>query len=382
MPEILSFCSAVLGLFMALPLMVLRQQRAANFWLGMFVLSISLLSLSGTYMYHQRPELFGLLDWPIIALGPFYYCYVRGMVGCGNSFRQIWHFVPTFCFIGFLIWMRSGVDGLGFYFNFDLFFMGWEIIATVYVLAAVYRLYQYRLLVRESYSSVNNRDLIWLSWLSVVVIAILLICVMTSLVGGPWVWFLVIGRVAVLYFVGWYGMRQIIVFLPLMPTVHTNTEPQAKIAISETPNNLSTNTQEGAEVLETNRYARSGMTEAASELIGERLVRRMTQQRDYLTMDLKLTDLAESIGTSPQLLSQYLNEKLGLSFFDYINGLRVTEVQRMLQSTASGDTPLLELALAAGFSSKSTFYTAFKKIAGKTPSQWRKDHVRMSAPIG
>lgn len=53
--------TAVLGLFLALPLIVLARQRAANAWLGLFVLSLSLLSLSnylGTSgVYKQFPQL-------------------------------------------------------------------------------------------------------------------------------------------------------------------------------------------------------------------------------------------------------------------------------------------------------------------------------------
>jgi AraC-like DNA-binding protein len=117
-------------------------------------------------------------------------------------------------------------------------------------------------------------------------------------------------------------------------------------------------------------------------LIGERLERWAAHERGYLDPDIKLVDLAERIGTSSQLLSQYLNDVLGLSFFDYINALRVAEIQKMMLDRGNDTRTLLDLAFAAGFSSKSTFNTSFKKISGLAPSSWRSQHARTSAPIG
>jgi AraC-like DNA-binding protein len=71
-----------------------------------------------------------------------------------------------------------------------------------------------------------------------------------------------------------------------------------------------------------------------------------------------------------------------LSFFDYINALRVAEIQNMLRDPGNGKRTLLELAFAAGFSSKSTFNTSFKKISGLAPSVWRSQHARTSGPVG
>ena len=124
------------------------------------------------------------------------------------------------------------------------------------------------------------------------------------------------------------------------------------------------------------------MTDAARQLIGERLARRAAHESDHLDSDIKLSDLAERIGTSPQLLSQYLNDMLGVNFFDYINSLRVAHIQKMMCSPDGAGQPLLDLAFGAGFNSRSTFNAAFKKISGVAPSAWRKLHMPMSEPIG
>jgi AraC-like DNA-binding protein len=194
-------------------------------------------------------------------------------------------------------------------------------------------------------------------------------CVLSSLFGGVWAWLLLVNRVVVLYFVGWFGMRQAEVFLPVAV---------AAVALAHAPVAAETPVAAAADV---EKYARSGMTDAAQALISTQLRARMTQARDFLESDLTLSELAERIGTSPQLLSQYLNDTLEMSFFDYINGLRVAEVQRLMADPAHAPETLLNLAFAAGFNSKSTFNAAFRKIGGTTPSEWRRLHIRTPEPI-
>jgi AraC-like DNA-binding protein len=202
---------------------------------------------------------------------------------------------------------------------------------------------------RQAYSSTQGRDLRWLAWSSANLLLLLLIWIPASALGGIWAWALAGGQLIMFYLLGWYGLRQQAVFLP-----PAEASPR--------------------------KYERSGMTDAAQSEIGARLTRRLLEQRDFLEPDLKLGELADRIGTSPQLLSQYFNEALGQSFFDYVNAQRVAEVQRMLALPEHAESILLDLAHAAGFNSKTTFNGAFKKVSGLSPSAWRKAHVTRPAP--
>jgi AraC-like DNA-binding protein len=67
-----------------------------------------------------------------------------------------------------------------------------------------------------------------------------------------------------------------------------------------------------------------------------------------------------------------LSTRLGLSFFDYINGLRVEAVKATLARPQSVGRPLLEIALECGFGSKSAFNEAFKRATGMSPSMYRR----------
>jgi AraC-like DNA-binding protein len=87
--------------------------------------------------------------------------------------------------------------------------------------------------------------------------------------------------------------------------------------------------------------------------------------------DLTLPDVAEALDVPPHLLSQYLNDNLGKSFTSFVNEYRVRAVEQELQKEDHQLT-LEAIGNECGFRSNSSFYNAFKKVKGMTPSQFRK----------
>ena len=86
--------------------------------------------------------------------------------------------------------------------------------------------------------------------------------------------------------------------------------------------------------------------------------------------ELSLESLARKLGTNTNYLSRAFNEGLGQGLADVIGGLRVAWLQQRLADGASDD--LLDLALQAGFASKTSFNRVFKAHTGVTPSAWRR----------
>lgn len=100
------------------------------------------------------------------------------------------------------------------------------------------------------------------------------------------------------------------------------------------------------------------------------LVQKQVQEKAlYRNNKLTLTGLAEHVGVSVHHLSETLNQQGGKNFNQFINEFRITEVCQMLEKKS--DRKLIDLALDAGFSSKSSFNATFKKFTGKTPSIYR-----------
>jgi AraC-like DNA-binding protein len=91
----------------------------------------------------------------------------------------------------------------------------------------------------------------------------------------------------------------------------------------------------------------------------------MTGKELYKNPNLSLGDLAKAVNVSGHQLSQVLNDILGKNFTSYINEYRINEACRMM--AANHPFSLEAMGYEVGFNSKSTFYTAFKKIKATTP---------------
>lgn len=90
----------------------------------------------------------------------------------------------------------------------------------------------------------------------------------------------------------------------------------------------------------------------------------------YLDNKLTLTRLSTLTGVSKHHLSEVLNRHAGKNFYEFVNDYRVDFVcQRLEEQSAQ---TILDIALEAGFSSKSTFNAIFKQFTGQTPTQYRK----------
>lgn len=119
------------------------------------------------------------------------------------------------------------------------------------------------------------------------------------------------------------------------------------------------------------KYRKSALTpDDIARLLGK-ADHAMGQQALWRESGLTLPVLARHIGASVNDLSQALNEGRQVNFFDYVNGFRVEAVKRALSDPDMAGRPVLDLALDAGFNSKSAFNAAFKKLTGQTPSAYR-----------
>ena len=108
--------------------------------------------------------------------------------------------------------------------------------------------------------------------------------------------------------------------------------------------------------------------ESRSSLLNT-VVHYMNGQQAFLQSELSLQRLSESVGISTHHLSEVLNQAEGRNFYNFVNGFRIDYVCQRLKVDV--DIRLLDLGLEAGFSSKSTFNSVFKKHTGMTPSQFR-----------
>jgi AraC-like DNA-binding protein len=125
-----------------------------------------------------------------------------------------------------------------------------------------------------------------------------------------------------------------------------------------------------SEIEENIRYQTSKLTPEKRINYLVSLKKCMNEQKPFLNPDLKLKDLAEELDIPQRFLSQVINENYNQNFFDYINYHRIEEAKIIIESVSSKRN-VLQLLYEAGFNSKSSFNTAFKKFTGMTPTEYK-----------
>jgi AraC-like DNA-binding protein len=102
-------------------------------------------------------------------------------------------------------------------------------------------------------------------------------------------------------------------------------------------------------------------------------VERLAPALEYLAANyaesVAVDALAERCGTSPTHLRRLFHEATGLSPKGYLTQLRLRMAMTLL---AASDHSILEVSLAAGFQTLSSFNRHFKQALGEAPRAWRK----------
>ncbi|MGA2160312.1 MAG: helix-turn-helix domain-containing protein [Dehalococcoidia bacterium] len=117
------------------------------------------------------------------------------------------------------------------------------------------------------------------------------------------------------------------------------------------------------------RYERSVIAGLNTKAIQNRLDELMNDDKIYKDTELNLQSLAAQLSITPHQLSQFLNERLKVSFRSYVNGYRVGEAKRLL--VTNRDMNISMICYEAGFGSYSTFHGAFKEVTGMSPQELR-----------
>ncbi len=123
---------------------------------------------------------------------------------------------------------------------------------------------------------------------------------------------------------------------------------------------------------ETTKYLGSNLTPSQIKAYKKQLLVLLQNEKSFLNPQVSIGDLSEKLSVSTKHLSQVINQSFHKSFFDFINTYRIQEVQQILKENKDDKLTVLEAMYQAGFNSKSSFNTAFKKETGQTPTEFRK----------
>ncbi|WP_424973773.1 helix-turn-helix transcriptional regulator [Dinoroseobacter sp. S124A] len=379
----------MLSLFCCNVLLLPDRDRDSRMPLALFFMASAgeLLALPVSVLFPASPPSFATLalelaEIPLTMAQPFLlWLYVHRLTADrtqpAQPQRLLWHLLPIgfACVVYVYVLLLPPALQAGLYPGAQSLGI-WQIIAfagfygataVFYVLIPIYavlilgRLRRYRTRLKDLFASTEGRELAWAWWLTAAVCVFWLFNLMAILatelaLSFPGVGLLdsltaaILVRFGLIWSVALWGTRQRPGLVP--PPARA---PETRDPPPPPPGPL-------------RKYGHSGLSDDRLDRIASKIDALMQDGKLYLEPDLSLWDLAERIGVTTHYASQALNEKIGLRFFDYVNGWRVREAADRLRST---DATILAIAYDVGFNSRSSFYTAFKREIGMTPSQYR-----------
>jgi AraC-like DNA-binding protein len=85
--------------------------------------------------------------------------------------------------------------------------------------------------------------------------------------------------------------------------------------------------------------------------------------------DIDCADIATSVAIHPKYAMNLFKKTTGVTLNEYVNLLRLSYAQALLMQE---DTNVLDVAMRSGFRSLSAFNKSFRKMSGKSPSDFRR----------
>lgn len=397
--HIVALLGALQGLFLAGVLWIRQRNRTANRVLAVTMLAFTISLLTSVYhaarLERVFPHFFGAAYPMPLVFGPLVYLYA--VTASDSSRRLTWrdalHFVPFVLVIlaSLNVYLMSGSEKLAFY---DAILRGEDpgiipivdplklVSGVTYATVTLLFLRRHRQRIKHNYSSLEQVNLKWLVRLAAAGAAIWCVAVANEFLPflqGPALNrgedIITLAIALLVYAIGYMALRQSEIYrfdtaeypVPLVPVAAAPTMPPVLENPPPTlPAAMSAAVRESGE-----RYARSGLSDREAAALKKSLLAAMDEKRPWRDADLTLADLSQMLNTTPHKLSEVLNAQLQQTFYDFVNGYRVRDVQRRIGSDEARNLTILSLALEAGFASKSTFNDVFKRHTGKTPSEYR-----------
>ena len=339
--------------------------RAASVLIGgllavMVAGNLNLLSLSSG-LYQTYPHLYGISFGMIFLLGPLFYLYAKTIIDSNFKWRWAYlaHFAPyiLYLLLGANFYFASGAaklvmaeqflsGGLPVWGLFYVFFLLQDVHFFIYLFLS------FRLIAAAGKSAENGTLMIpiaarktWLTQLTICFAALLAVtlCYFIFLILNGWfnpvynyVYTLITS--GVIYFIAYKAVL--------------NPELISPDFTRKYRTYMQFDGEEGAHYVQKLEFL-------------------LAEEKVFTDPELKLAGLSKDLGLPAHQVSKLINEKFGKSFKDLVNEYRVREFIACMNDPRYESRSMYGIALDVGFNSKSSFNTVFKKITGKTPSEYK-----------
>ncbi len=364
-------------LFAILLLVANAPRPLANRFLALFILALGIDALDSLIYWSPSIKLAYLKGWvnifyylkfSVYLAAPMLFFYVKFTLFADAKWRRRdWlHLAPLGLFVLLMLGVRASLGPQGLtrgivefgllYHNpfYHTHLLVRHFLYLGYGVACILMLRNYHQLIRQQYSNIEKIDKLWLF----------------MLVGGfllIWVWVFVSYLLTLFNTSPWLG-NVIGISGNFFSFVFVNT--LVFYTLAQSSPGVKSIVLEGDEITQSSS---SIETQAPQERQDEWLVPLLTKAMEedmlFLEPELTLEQLASHVAVSPRRVSQAINRYFEQNFFDFVNRYRVEKAAQMLRANPQG-LAMLDLMAEAGFNSKSTFYRAFKKQLGASPSDY------------
>ena len=330
-----SALGAINGIFLACYFFSRRPYRMADLMLGALLLAIGVRTGKSTFFYFNPDLAVEFLQFGLSAcllIGPLTYLYLQHYLADANdrdAGRQ-WRWHLGFAFL---------VVGLGVLFPYAQYRSFWRCCTYgihaywgTYLVASAWQLWQARESLQDATGRVARQAIVPLSvyFSSCLILACYISTPVTSYIVGA------------LSFTFSVHMTVLVLLL---------------------------RRQSAGDTIKKEKYLNRKLSDADALALLASLDQTMREQKLHLNPNLSLAMLAKKIGSVSTTVSQVLNDRLNKSFNHYVNEYRIAEAKQLLVEAPHFNMDMV--AERCGFNSSSTFFAAFKKVAGQTPASYR-----------
>ncbi|PBI86485.1 DNA-binding transcriptional activator FeaR [Flavobacterium sp. ACN2] len=366
------FIATIAGLATAIMVLFSKKNYSKSFFLGMFLLSLALVSIYNFYLsanlFKNFPDLFTITKAFIFLTAPCSFLYVRNILSLNKSFRKYdWlHFVPfaIYFFLTLVVYVGSYTNIKVVHYIAGLIKNPFSVLTLTiwlfYVFFQTMLILNYDLKKFTGNQFHHNKVLNWIRVYNLMIL---------FLFSALFVHHFLLQKVeatdlscyilisSVLFFtVGWLYFK---------PQIFHDEEESFDFVVDNT---LMVKTKETKNTLP---IANELTLEKREEYL-LKLDYELNSKNLFLKKDFVIRDLAEETGISVHHLSNLINSEFGLHFQDYVNLKRIEYFKDKINDPEWKDLSLEGMAWGSGFKSRTTCFRAFIKHTGKSPSEYFK----------
>ena len=299
-----------------------------------------------------------ILSNPFFLFNPTLYLYTCSLTNKKFSLRwiQLLHLLPYIFFEGLAYWFGEKLSFGNFFKTnstlwFRIAFLGATFISWfVYSILSIIKVHRHRMNLKNEFSTLDSyKRISWLLfilvvyilyWLGILTLGILNYFKITDEIILNFNYSVLLG---LLYILGFYGLKQELIF-------------------SEKPYDESDGN---------GKYKYSRLQEKYKKEVQKKISTYFEKEKPYLDSELTIGTLASRLNIPRHVITEVLNTTFNRNFYQYVNEYRVEAVKHMLSDPKKNFLSIEAIGYECGFNSKSTFFSVFKNITGKTPTQFK-----------